>query len=183
MDINKKLKQKHKKKARNKKIEQVVYKILTPIRRIAEYIDEKEHKKKEAIREAGRNMTVDEAVNISIELILEKLIKWEDDIDLTVAEWCDIDYGATTAFKWLLRNLPDDYDKNKKYKMLRSYIYKNEKYGEGALEINREFTKAIYNKIRDYKDLKIEWVVDKEKYGCFRSRNYEKTLIIGLKED
>lgn len=183
MDINKKLKQKHKKKARNKKIEQVVYKILTPIRRIAEYIDEKEHKKKEAIREAGRNMTVDEAVNISIELILEKLIKWEDDIDLTVAEWCDIDYGATTSFKWLLRNLPDDYDKNKKYKMLRSYIYKNEKYGEGALEVNREFTKAIYNKIKDYKDLKVEWIVDKEKYGYFKSRNYEKTLVIGLKED
>ena len=183
MDINKKLKQKHKKKVRNKKVEEVVYKILTPIRKVAEYIDEKEHKKKEAIREAGRNMTVDEAVNISIELILEKLIKWEDDIDLTVAEWCDIDYGTTTAFKWLLKFLPDDYDKNKKYKMLRSYIYKNEKYGEGALEINREFTEAIYNKIRDYKDLNVEWVVDKEKYGYFKSRNYEKTLVIGLKED
>lgn len=183
MDINKKLKQKHKKKARNKKLEQVVYKILTPIRKVAEYIDEKEYKKKEGIREAGRNMTIDEAVDISIELILEKLIKWEDDIELTVAEWCDVDYFTTTTFKWLLRNLPDDYDKNKKYKMLRSYIYKNEKYGQEALEINREFAEAIYNKIKDYKDLKVEWIVDKEKYGYFRSRNYEKTLVIGLKED
>lgn len=183
MDINKKLKQKHKRKARNKKIEEVVYKILTPIRKVVEYIDEKKYKKKKAIREAGRNMSMDEAVDISIELILEKLIKWEDNIELTVAEWCDVDYFTTTAFKWLLKNLPDDYDKNKKYKMLKSYIYKNEKYGEGALEINREFTEAIYNKIKDYKDLKVEWIVDKEKYGYFKSRNYEKTLVIGLKED
>lgn len=183
MDINKKLKQKHKKKARNKKVQQVVYKILTPMRKVAEYIYDKEQKKKEAIREAGRNMSMDEAVDISIELILEKLIKWEDNIELTVAEWCDVDYSTTTAFKWLLRNLPNNCDKNKKYKMLRSYIYKNEKYGEGALEINREFTEAIYNKIKDYKDLKVEWIVDKEKYGYFRSRNYKKTLVIGLKED
>ena len=183
MDINKKLKQKHKKKARNRKIKQVIYKVLTPMRKVAEYIYEKEQKKKEVIREAGRNMIIDEAVDISIELILEKLIKWEDDIELTVAEWCDVGYFTTTTFKWLLKNLPDDYDKNKRYKMLRSYIYKNEKYGEGALEINREFTEAIYKKIKDYKDLKVEWVVDKEKYGYFRSGNYEKTLVIGLKED
>lgn len=156
MDINKKLKQKHKKKARNKKIEEIVYKILTPIRKVVEYIDEKEYKKKETIRKEGRNMTIDKAVDISIELILEKLIKWEENIELTVAEWCDVDYFTTTAFKWILRNLSNDYDKNKKYEMLRSYIHKNERYGEGALEINRGFTEAIYNKIKDYKDLKVE---------------------------
>lgn len=183
MDINKKLKQKCKKKARNKKIEQAIYKILTPMRKVAEYIYDKEQKKKEAIREAGRNMTIDEAVDISVELILEKLIKWEDNIELTVAEWCDVDYSTTTAFKWLLRNLPNNCDKNKKYQMLKSYIYRNEQYGEGALEVNREFVEAIYNKIKDYKDLKVEWIVDKEKYGYFKSRNYEKTLVIGLKED
>lgn len=183
MDINKKLKQKHKRKARNKKVEQVIYKTLTPIRKVIEYIDEKEYKKQENIREAGRNMTIDKAVDISIELILEKLIKWEDDIKLTIAEWCDVNYYTTTSFKWLLKNLPDYSDRNKKYKMLRSYIHVNELYGEGALEVNREFTEAIYNKIKDYKDLKVEWVVDKDKYGYFRSRNYEKTLVIGLKED
>lgn len=183
MDINKKLKQKHKKSYRNKKVEQVIYKTLTPIRKVIEYIDEKEHKKQEAIREVGRSMTIDEAVDISIGLILEKLIKWEDDIELTIAEWCDVDYDTTTSFKWLLKNLPDYNNKNKKYKMLRSYIHVNERYGEGALEVNREFTEAIYNKIKEYKDLKVEWVVDKDKYGYFRSRNYEKTLIVELKED
>lgn len=183
MDINKKLKQKHKRKARNKKVEQVIYKILTPIKITYDYIEDNKRKREEKVREAGRNMTIDEAVDISIELILEKLIKWEYDIELTVAEWCDVDYGTTTSFKWLLKNLPDYNNKNKKYKMLRSYIHVNERYGEGALEVNREFTEAIYNNIKEYKDLKVEWVVDKDKYGYFRSRNYEKTLIIGLKED
>lgn len=182
MDINKKIKQKHKKRARSEKVEQFVYKILTPIIRFTEYIDEKEYKKKEAIREAGRNMSMDEAVDISIDLIIEKLIKCEEDINLVVAEFGDYECEIYTSFRFIKRCIPFN-NKNKKYMKLEYYICKNEKYGEGAIEINREFTEAIYNKIKNCKDLKVEWVVDKDKYGYFRSRKYEKTLVIGLKEN
>lgn len=181
MDINKRLKQKHKKITRQKRIENIIYKVLKPLIILSEHIEDKKHKKFEAIREAGRNMTMGEAADIAIEIIIDKLIKWEEDIELVVANYAYEDYSCFTAFQWLLKYLPRD-ERDKKYKMLKYYIYKNETFDESAIDRIREFTETIYKKIKSVDGLKVEWVVNKDKYGYFKSRNYEKTLVIELKE-
>lgn len=178
MDINKKLKQKHKKEIRNKRIESIIYKALTPLIELSDYIEDKKYKRIEKVRDAGRNMTIDEATDIAIELIIDKLVKWEENIELIVADYSDTECFCFTTFKWILRYLPVD---GKRYEMLKSYIYNCQSYGENAIEMNREFTEAIYEKIKDIPNISAEWVVDKEKYGYWKSKNYEKTLVIGLK--
>lgn len=77
MDINKKLKQKHKKEIRNKRIENIIYKALTPLIKLSNYIEDKKYKRIEKVREVGRNMTINEATDIAMELIIDKLVKWE----------------------------------------------------------------------------------------------------------
>lgn len=178
MDINKKLKQKHKKAIRNKRIENMIYKTLTPLIKLSDYIEDKKYKRIEKVRDAGRNMTIDEATDIAIELIIDKLVKWEENIELIVADYSDTECFCFTTFKWILRYLPVD---GKRYEMLKSYIYNCQSYGENAIEMNREFTEAVYEKIKDIPNISAEWVVDKEKYGYWKSKNYEKTLVIGLK--
>ena len=121
MDLNKRLKQKHKKIARKKRIENIIYKVLKPLTILSEHIEDKKHKKFEAIREAGRNMTMGEAADIAIEIIIDKLIKWEEDIELAVANYAYEDYSCFTAFQWLLKYLPRD-ERDKKYKMLMEKI-------------------------------------------------------------
>lgn len=180
MDLNKRLKQKHKKIARKKRIENIIYKVLKPLTILSEHIEDKKHKKFEAIREAGRNMTMGEAADIAIEIIIDKLIKWEEDIELIVAKYGDCDYDTFTALRWLLNNISTN-NKNKEYEMLQYYLYKHERYNDAMLDFNRQFTEIIYKKIKNYKDIRTEWVIDKEKYGYFKSRSYEKTLVIGLK--
>lgn len=182
MDINKRLKQKHKKIARQKRIENIIYKALKPLIILSEHIEDKKYKKIETIREAGRNMSMDEAADIAIEIIIDKLIKWEEEIDFVVANYAYEDYSCFTAFQWLLRYLPRD-ERDNKYKMLKSYIYKNKTFDESAIDIIRDFTETIYKKIKNVDGLKVGWVIDKEKYGYFKSRSYEKTLVIGLEGD
>lgn len=176
MDINKKLKQKHKKAIRNKRIENIIYKALTPLIKLSDYIQDKKHERWKRIDEAGRNMTIDEATDIAIEVIIDKLIKWERSIELIVASHSDTGWFHFTSFQWLLRHSPSD---GKKYKMLKAYIYKNEKYGEEAIKINREFTEAIYEKIKDIPNIRAEWIVNRDKY-MYATKNYEKTLVISL---
>lgn len=178
MDINKKLKQKHKRAIRNKRIESIIYKTLTPLIKLSNYIEDKKYKKIEKVREVGRSMTIDEATDIAMELIIDKLIKWEKNIELIVANYSNTDYFCFTTFQWILRYIPVD---GKRYTMLKAYIYKYQSYGKNAIEINREFTEVIYEKIKNIPNISVEWVVDKEKYGYWKSENYEKTLIIGLK--
>lgn len=178
MDINKKLKQKHKKAIRNKRIENMIYKTLTPLIKLSDYIEDTKYKRIEKVRDAGRNMTIDEATDIAIELIIDKLVKWEENVELIVAKYSDTDCFYFTTFQWILRYLPID---GKRYEMLKAYIYKYQSYGEDAIDTNRGFTEAIYNKIKDIPNISAEWVVDKEKYGYWKSKNYEKTLVIGLK--
>lgn len=181
MDINKKLKQKHKRRDIEKKAKTIIRKLLTPIIELDAYISKKEDNKRELLRELGRNMNMDEAVKISIKLIVDNLIKREKDIYLVVAEYADSDYDVYTASKWLLKNISIN-NRNKEYEKLRYYLYKHEAYNKEALDFNRGFTQAIYDKTVCYKGLKVEWVIDKEKYGYFKSRNYEKTLVIGLED-
>jgi hypothetical protein len=178
LDINKKLKQKHKKAIRNKRIENIIYKALTPLIKLSDYIEDKKYKRIEKVRDAGRNMTIDKATDIAIELIIDKLVKWEKNIELIVADYSDTEYFYFTTFKWILRYIPSN---GKRYEMLKCYIYKNERYSENAIDINREFTEAVYEKIKDIPNISAEWVVDKEEYGYWKSKNYEKTLVIGLK--
>lgn len=179
MDINKKLRQKHKKLARNKRIENIIYKFLTPLIKLDEFIYKKKENKRRQLGELGRNMTIYEARDIAVNLIVERLIKHERNIALIVAEYADYEYDCFTTIRWILDQIRFN-NKNKKYEMLKSYIYKNESYGEKAIEFNRKFTEAIYEKIKDIPNIKAEWVIDKEQYGYWKSKNYEKTLIVGL---
>ena len=179
MDITKKLKQKHKKLARNKRIKNILYKSLTPLIKLDEFIYKKKENKRRQLGELGRNMTIYEARDIAVNLIVERLIKHERNIALIVAEYADYEYDCFTTIRWILDQIRFN-NKNKKYEMLKSYIYKNESYGEKSIEFNRKFTEAIYEKIKDIPNIKAEWVIDKEQYGYWKSRNYEKTLIVGL---
>ena len=179
MDITKKLKQKHNKLARNKRIKNILYKSLTPLIKLDEFIYKKKENKRRQLGELGRNMTIDEARDIAVNLIAERLIKHERNIELTVAEYSDYEYGCFTTARWILEQIRFN-NKNKKYEMLKSYIHKNVSYGEKVIEFNRKFTEIIYEKIKDIPNIKVEWVEDKEKYGYWKSKNYEKTLIISL---
>lgn len=180
MDINKRLQQKHKRRAMENRIEDICRKLATPLIKLEKHLREKEDNKRELLRELGRNMNMDEAVEIAIKLIADNLIKRERDVAFVVAEYGDYDYGVYTVLKWLLKHI--SCNKNKEQYKLMYYLWKHETYSKDDLEFNREFTQAIYDKIISYKGLKVEWIVDKEKYGYWKSGGYEKTLIIGLED-
>lgn len=170
MDIKKQLEIKKARIKRREKFNKVMLKILKPLIYIERKMQDNKKKKYDIRYNKGKNMTEFEAAEMVSEMIIKNLIKYENNIEIIVAEFGYSDYDLTTIIQYVENNIkPDDVE-------LKGFIY-NIPY-QNRLEFNEKFTDLVRGFL--YSTVDTKYIIDKDRYGYYKSKDYKRTLIISL---